>query len=329
MKQVLLFVATCLFAATGALAKGHGGGHGGGGGHSSSHSAGRSMETHSAGSHVNSGVTHSAAHPTSKTKVPVTRFTSPSTIAAHHASSTPPYHGGLPVSAPGSEPPINPGIGSGPSYPSYYYGYYNPYYNDPFAYNPYYSMWALGFSMMYSPNYPYSTSGPSNSDDQGYSDNYMEDDLEGFVVYAHDTLSGAVTLRTNTVYLATTDSGRKYDYTFRARDKELAYVSAFNSEDKQVKLVRLDKNSRKLWRVVHEGKLNLYDDDHRFIYRPEDIDKMSLVAEFNGETKSLKSFSGTKSKEQLAEYMNAAYGLHLDPKNFTWNQLLIYLDKLD
>ena len=78
--------------------------------------------------------------------------------------------------------------------------------------------------------------------------------------------------------------------------------------------------------MVHEGKLNLYDYSHGFIYRPGDIDRMSLMAAFNGDTKT---FYSVKNKEQLIDYVNQAYGLQLDPKNFTWNQLLIYVDKLD
>jgi hypothetical protein len=333
MKQILLFVASCLFTAPGALAKGHVGGHGGG--HSSNHSGGGHTSTmHAAPSHSNIEGSRNAgrnAAPT-KTKLPLNRSTPPRTIAANHATNMPIYHNGVPLTPPNGEPPINSGTGSGPSipsYPSYYYGYYNPYYGDPFYYNPYFDMWSLGFSMMYSPTYPYLGGSSGTSYDEGNSNDGVEDDMEGYVVYARDTISGAISLRTNTVFLATKDSSGSYDYKFRIGNKELEYVTAFNSEDKQVKLVRLDQNKRKLWRVVHEGKLNLYDDAHGFIYRPEDIDKMSLVAEFNGTTKTMRSFYGVKSKDQLTEYVNEAYGLHLDPKNFTWNQLLIYLDKLD
>jgi len=334
MKQILLFVATCLLTATGALAKGHGGGHGGhsGGSHSSSHSGGHtaahtaahSSNSHSSSGHAGSGMGHGAAHSTTHTRIVINRSTSPRSIAENHPrnstaiqkGTTAPPRNGAPVTDPGTS-----------HYPANYYGYYNPYYSNPYAYSPYFDMWSLAFNMMYSPSYPYMAGSSGNNDD--YSNNNLEDDLEGYAVYAHDTISGTLTLKPNAILLATSDSGKDYDYTFKIRDKELEYVTAFNSEDKQVKLVRLEKNRKKLWRVVHEGKLNLYDDDHGFIYRPEDIDKMFLVARFNGTTKTLNSFYGVKSKEQLTEYVNEAYGLHLDPKNFSWNQLLIYLDKLD
>ncbi len=329
MKQTLFLFTTCLLVVSAAFAKGHGGGHGGGGhSHSSVHAGG----THTTSTRSSPGATHSVGHKTSTTNthIPISRGTSPGAIASNHPHSIPAYHNGLPVPPRNADPTGGAGGGYYPAYPSYYYGYYDPYYYSPFFYNPYFDMWAMGFSMMYSPSYPYmGAAGPSNNYDEGYADNAMEDELEGYAVYAHDTISGRLTLRTNTVYLATKDSSGSYDYTFKARDKELEYVTAFNSEDKQVKLVRLEKNKKRLWRVVHEGKLNLYDDDHLFIYRPEDIDKMSLVAEFNGTTNTLRSFYGVKSKEQLTGYINEAYGLQLDPKKFSWNQLLIYLDKLD
>ena len=177
--------------------------------------------------------------------------------------------------------------------------------------------------MGYGPSYEY---GRPYDD---YSDNYIEDSLEGYVVYAHDTLTGALTIDGGSVFLETADSVQSYDYKFRMRKKELEYVVGFNSDNKQVKLVRLEKDKGQMWRLVHEGKLNLYDDGKGLIYQPEDIDKSLMMAEYNGKMIKLNSFSLVRNKETLVQCINEAYGVKLDPKQSGWNELLIYLDKLD
>ena len=328
MKYFFLFFASCLFLTGAALAKGHGG-HGGG--HSGSHSGGghaspsHTGSTHPGNGRSSSGAGHSANHISTHTAI-VRRATSPRAISVNHQRSMPVHQKGFGLPPRGGEPAVNYGTGYSPGY--YGYGYYYPSCYNPFFYDPYYSMFSIGLGMMYSPTYS-AGQGAGNDYYADNQDNNSTEELEGYVVYANDTLSGAISMRGNTVFLETADTARGYDYKFKMKNKQLEYVTAYNDDDKQVKLVRLTKSKNKLWRVVHEGKLNLYDDDHRFIYRPEDIDKMSLIAEFNGQEKTLNSFYGVKSKDQLTAYINEAYGLHLDPKNYNWNQLLIYLDKLD
>jgi hypothetical protein len=127
--------------------------------------------------------------------------------------------------------------------------------------------------MAFSPNYGFGR----QADDYYFENENTDDSLEGYVVYAHDTISGLVTIGSGAVFLETADSAQSYDYKFRMRKKELEYVTAYNSDDKQVKLLRLPSNKNQMWRVVHEGKLNVYDDGKGLIYRPEDIDKLGLM----------------------------------------------------
>jgi hypothetical protein len=253
------------------------------------------------------------------TKTMIKRATSPSAVIASHPKrvrtnpifiAVPPRH---------DQKVDNPA--PGPSY----YGYYYPYYPGAFYYDPYFSMWSIGANLAYSPTYSY---GGASSDNYDYDYN-TDDSLEGYVVYAHDTLSGVVTIASSAVYLETADSAQGYDYKFRMRKPELQYVTAYNSDDKQIKLVRLGSNKKHMWRVVHEGKLNLYDDGKGLIYQPGDVDKMNLIAEYNGKQNKLNQLSPVKAKEQLIKCVNEAYGVTLDPKKVSWNELLIYLDKLD
>jgi len=319
MKQLFLFLTwSCLLLAVPSFAKGHGHGGGHGGGHSgghASHSSGHTSShpaTHTTSGRISSGGHAQASHsaPRLSRKAIVSRSTSASAVRLHHSGTSHRttyytahvHHREFPV--------------------SYYPYYYYPYYPSPFFFDPYYSMWSLGLNFWPSPHY-YSGGSPENNNNDG------QQDLEGYVVYANDTISGALSILTTKVLVETADSARGYDYTFKIRNQELKYVTAYNNDEKQIKLVRLPVNKKKLWRVVHEGKLNLYDDCKGFIYEPGDIDKMLLVAVVNGEIKKLNSFNGTNSKEQLTNCVNEAYGLNLDPKNFTWNELLIYIDKLD
>ena len=215
-----------------------------------------------------------------------------------------------------------------PGYNPYFYGYGYP----PYYFGLYYGLFSMGMGIAYTPNYSYYP--PVYNDGYGSSsDNYsggvVEDQVNGYVVYAMDTLRGLVTLGHKTISLENRDSGRNYDYKFRINQKQLTAVWATNDERKQLDLVRLKNDHKQLWRLIHEGKLNIYDTRHDFIYRPDDIDIRSLAIVYNGKTIKLEAYSPTEAKERLTGLVNTAYEVKLDAGKYSWNELLIYIDKLD
>lgn len=331
MKQIFLFFTLfCFSFITPAPAKGHGGGHGGG--HSGGHSHSHSGAIHSSPGNTTSGNTHAAVAKRSTTKAIITRSTSPTAIAANHGRTiNPNITNANTVALRGNGAVVsNPGVTENYGYYSnpYYYPYYAyPYYANPYMYNPYFGMWSFGAMFMYTPNY-YPVSSPQYANGAN-NDQLSKQPMDGFVVFYNDTLSGAVTVAERAVSVETKDSGRNYDYHFHEKNKGLQYVTVYNDDDKQLCLTRLNGDTKRLWRIVHVGKLNIYDRRRGFIYQPEDIDINTLKVSYNGVISSLKSSSQKAAKEWLTQFVNQAYNLQLDPKKFSWKELLIYVDKLD
>jgi len=214
------------------------------------------------------------------------------------------------------------GYGYGYGAPGYYYGNYG---YSPILFDPFFSMFSFGAGMVYTPHYNYANTENTNENTNNAEGQYMD----GYVVYAMDTIAGDVKLTSNAVFIESKDSVRSYDYKFHLKQKELAFVSLYNSDGTQVCLTRIKTDPKKLWRIVHEGKLNLYDQNFGFIYKPEDIDYRSVMVLYNGEPQFIGSSSKAQTKQRLTEYINKIYGADLNPNDFTWKQLLIYLDKLD
>ena len=341
MKQILLFFTLpCLLLAGHSFAKGHGGGHGGGhsgGGHSGGghahaapHPGGQQGNTRSSGSSFSG---HKAATHTSS-KTIITRSTSPSKIAANHGHQ---YATGLATPLPrtglGANSATTTSYTTPASFENYNNGYYGnpysyyPYYASPIFYDPYYSPFMFYFGYMYSPNY-YPVNSPMYAGTT-YDDQIIKEPMDGFVVFYNDTLSGAVTVARRAVSMETTDSGKDYDYHFREKDPGLQCVTVYNEDNKQLNLVRLKGDTKKLWRVIHTGKLNIYDGRRGFIYKPEDVDLKTLTISYNAEITSINSSSAQETKQWLTGYVNQVYNLNLDPNKFTWKELLIYVDKLD
>lgn len=219
------------------------------------------------------------------------------------------------------------------------YGYYAPGY-DPYYYAfapyygyPYYNMWSAGLMFTFTPNYGYASPNPGGYDDNnggpGNTPGITGLPENGYAVYAHDTIKGLVTVHPKNISVEATDSGKNYDYKFKVKDEELAIVTLFNEDNKELDLVKLSISQKKLWRVIHTGTLNLYDDHADFIYSPSDIAINHLVVNYNGSTYSLVSANSNEAKERLTEFVNRAYGKNLRARAFSWNELLVYIDKLD
>jgi len=319
----LIFLISVIQFSIPSFAKGHGGGHGG-------HNGG-----HGGGSHAGNGGHNSSERGTAQRSAGRTT----KTYVGRSARTLPPINqvnglrngGRNNTVTPRNTVPVTSGYGYNPyehwnAYPYYYYGSYG---YAPF-YDLYFSMWSFGANFMYTPHYSSPATSDYNNGETGYNADDNNESMRGFAVFERDTISGEITIAKNAVSLETADTARGYDYKFKMKQQGLQYVSVYDNNDtnNQLNLVRL-KNDKELLREVHVGKLNVYDGRHGFIYRPEDIDVSTLVVVYKGKEDAIHSSSVGKTKQWLTDYVNKAYNLQLKPNDFTWKELLIYIDKLD
>ncbi|HXS38080.1 MAG TPA: hypothetical protein VN721_15360 [Flavipsychrobacter sp.] len=310
MKRLPFFlIISCLLIVNQSFAKG--GGHRGGGGHSGGHSGGYSSghagshgfahSSHSFGGHAGSGARVFGGH--------VLNVRSGSSFATRtygpkgNFNGTTHTHGPLLGVGHGRSIESKPGIVYSyiPSYPRYSIFY-------PYSYPYYYNYWN---SYMYGgPQYYY------DSTNYGFS--------PGYIVYGNDTLSGKVALVETSIYLK--DNNVDSVYKFRISDYNLHTVKVFNDSE-ELTLVRLRKNDKDLVRVVHQGKVTIYDDYFDFLSKPADVDINGIELTYAGH---LDTFFWTLNvKKKFVSYLNQAYGLSLDYKKYKWKDIWAYVDKLD
>jgi len=171
----------------------------------------------------------------------------------------------------------------------------------------------------------------------GKRDNYEELKLPGsvnraagYVVYNSDTIRGIISFTKFDVFIEQPINKEfSYYYQFNTRNLHLKAVVTYNVDNKPLYLVRVSPRGHKLFRLVHEGKLTIYDDRFSYIYHPEQIDKNLIVVAYKGHVKEFGSFFTTGTKRNLIDHVNDVYGLDLDPRNISWKELLITLDGLE
>ena len=152
---------------------------------------------------------------------------------------------------------------------------------------------------------------------------------KGYIVYKGDTLKGAIMLSKTELYFEKYEFGEesKY-YIIKLRNPALKTIMMYNHDNKPLCITRIRPTDKKMHRLLHEGKLNIYDDWMRYIYEPGDIDPFMLVVECNGEVDELGSFAKAGTKRDLVGYINDIYGLKL-PYNIGWSKLMHIMDEQD
>ncbi len=153
----------------------------------------------------------------------------------------------------------------------------------------------------------------------------------GYIVYRNDTIWGEVFINQHEVTLEKRmDNKHNFIVTHKLNDLKLKTVMMYNNSDKkQLCLTRVKKDDKKMMRVIHEGKLNIYDGRIDYIYKPEDIDKNLIVIAYDKVVDDLSSFLTENTKRDLIGYINDIYGLKINPREITWKGLLVKLDMLD
>lgn len=154
-------------------------------------------------------------------------------------------------------------------------------------------------------------------------------DAQGYIVYKGDTLKGSILLsKTELFFEHHLYGGKSSYYVIKLRNPELRTIMMYNYDKKPLCMTRINPNDRKMHRLIHEGKLNIYDDWIKFIYDPADIDPFFIIVSYNGEVQELGSFASEGTRHDLIGYINDIYGLSI-PKTTRWSSLLRTIDDLD
>ena len=146
----------------------------------------------------------------------------------------------------------------------------------------------------------------------------------GFVVYGSDTLQGMVICSGNAIGVRV--QGADSTISYPVTDTHLRFAS-ITGKGRPLELVRLQDN--KLYRVLHKGKLNVYDTYFSFDYNSKEFFNAASWVSYPGYGHSLNTFWTTSVKKKLVLRMNEAYGLTLSIKDYKKKELLAYLSTLN
>ncbi|MES2704156.1 MAG: hypothetical protein V4649_16060 [Bacteroidota bacterium] len=140
----------------------------------------------------------------------------------------------------------------------------------------------------------------------------------GYMIYKGDKLEGNVILTRSAVLVKGSDGNVQGAKTDDLNVEEIAFFK----KSEQLVIKRHAEDKSQLWRVIHSGKLGVYDDKYEFVAF-DNINTDHLRITYNG------TFADISSKEQLVAAINAAYGRDIQAGDYSWAQLLGLLDTLD
>ena len=171
----------------------------------------------------------------------------------------------------------------------------------------------------------------------GKRDNYEEfrtpasvNRAPGYVVYNDDTIRGIISFNKFEIYIEQPiNQEYSYYYHFMQNNLHLKTLVVYNIDKKQLCLTRVKHSSTRLMRLIHEGRLSIYDDRLSYVYDPTQVDRNLIVVSYNGHVKELGSFFAAGTKRKVVNYVNNAYNLHLNPKDISWQDLLVKVDGLE
>lgn len=153
---------------------------------------------------------------------------------------------------------------------------------------------------------------------------------DGYIVFKGDTLHGIVQLSKTTLYF---EQYQPHDqvkpYEIKLKNPDLQTIMVYNYDNKALCITKVQHDDKKMRRVIHKGKLNIYDDWMKYIYNPSDIDPYLLVVEYDGVVDELGTFTKGTMMRDLVAYVNDIYGLKLDARTMTWSKLMRQIDELD
>jgi hypothetical protein len=138
---------------------------------------------------------------------------------------------------------------------------------------------------------------------------------DGYIVYKKDTMPGIVTFTNREVQLENTNpKDRHRAYGAQLSDPFLKEIVLYRGPE-ELHMSRATAKEKRLWRVLHTGKLNIYDKQYKFI-TAKNIDIRSLRIKY-GALRMQK----IRSKTQFVHALNRTYKLRLNADKYDWKEL--------
>jgi len=146
----------------------------------------------------------------------------------------------------------------------------------------------------------------------------------GYVVYMNDTVKGNVSVKDEKVKVDIGLITKQY----KMSDKGLQSIY-LNNNDQVLFMTHLDNKGKKFYRLLHMGKLSLYDDRYDFSYKLRGIDVGDMMLAYSGKVEPLDPFPALRSKKRLVASINKVYGMNLDYKEMKWEDVVACIHNLD
>lgn len=146
--------------------------------------------------------------------------------------------------------------------------------------------------------------------------------FDGYLVYGQDTLYGIVTITKNEVgieHQSIADGIRNSSYDLT--DKNLRAITVFKGM-RELNLVRVLHQDKHLSRVVHAGKLSIYDRKFSFL-TATNISRHLRIVPSGG------SIVHTNDKQELLALVNSAYGISAGAAEMETDKLFTIINRLN
>jgi hypothetical protein len=150
---------------------------------------------------------------------------------------------------------------------------------------------------------------------------------DGYIVYNGDTLTGDIDLVKGLLVLNNNKAGTAFG-NYMLGDSLLTGIMLRNDEAFLL-MERFPGADKNFYRLVHSGRLNLYDHNLSFKYDAKNVDLSEMRVAYDGKVQEMNTFWTTFPKNRLVYFVNTVYGTNLEPAKYDKRSLLDYIAALN
>ncbi len=153
---------------------------------------------------------------------------------------------------------------------------------------------------------------------------------DGYLIYKNTMIRGKITLGKNFINLERKiNDTENFVTNMYLTDTALKLVTIYKPGKTPLCLNRIRNTDKAMMRLVHEGKVNIFDDRILSFYATANVDKNKIVITMKDVPEDLSSTLPDRTKSKLIERINKAYALNYDANDMAWATLLQKIEGLD